>query len=69
MNCNLPAGKKTTELQPYYIPQIFGQYNHLTIAQALKIEQKFNALKEILNGNVSEENCALLDDDWTIEER
>lgn len=57
------------ETQPYYIPQIFGQYNHLPIAQALQIDEKLNALKEILNGNVSEENLSLLHDDWTIEDR
>jgi ATPase subunit of ABC transporter with duplicated ATPase domains len=55
--------------EPYYIPQIFGQYDHFTIGQALRIENKLNALNEILNGNITEENYALLDDDWTIEER
>jgi ATPase subunit of ABC transporter with duplicated ATPase domains len=55
--------------EPYYVPQIFGQYNHFTIGQALKVENKLNALHEILNGNVTEENYVLLDDDWTIEER
>jgi ATPase subunit of ABC transporter with duplicated ATPase domains len=62
-------GQLTVDTKPYYIPQIFGQYNHLTIAQALRIENKINALKEILNGYVTEENYALLEDDWTIEER
>ena len=57
------------DTEPYYIPQIFGQYNHLTIAQALRIEDKLNALSEILRGNVTEENYTLLDDDWTIEDR
>ncbi len=55
--------------EPYYAPQIFGQYNHFSVGQALKVEGKLNALKEILNGNVTEGNYALLDDDWTIEER
>src|SRR4051812_43305974 len=41
---------------PYYIPQIFGQYNHLTIAQALRVDDKLNALKEILDGKVTEGN-------------
>ncbi|KIA97190.1 ABC transporter ATP-binding protein [Flavobacterium sp. KMS] len=54
--------------EPYYIPQIFGQYNDLTIAQALQIEEKLTALKEILEGNVSD-NLNALNDDWTIEER
>lgn len=62
-------GQVKAETKPYYIPQIFGQYNHLTIAQALNIEKKLNALKEILNGNVTEENYISLDDDWTIEDR
>lgn len=55
--------------EPYCVPQIFGQYNHLTIAGALRVEGKLNALKEILNGNVTEDNYALLDDDWMIEDR
>lgn len=55
--------------EPYYIPQIFGQFNPLTIAEALKIEDKLKAFQEILNGDVSEENLNILNDDWTIEER
>ena len=57
------------DAEPYYVPQIFGQFNHFTIAQALQIEEKLNAFKEILNGNVTEENLEILNDDWTIEER
>lgn len=55
--------------QPYFVPQLFGQYNHLSIAQALQIESKLQALREILNGNMSVENYELLDEDWMIEER
>lgn len=62
-------GQIIVETKPYYVPQIFGQFNHLNIAQALLIEDKLNALKEILNGNTSEENFNLLNDDWTIEDR
>lgn len=62
-------GHISVETEPYYVPQIFGQFNHLTIAQALQIENKLNALKEILNGDTSEENFNLLNDDWTIEDR
>ncbi|GAA6765366.1 hypothetical protein AAFH68_13010 [Flavobacterium sp. CGRL1] len=58
-----------TDSKPYYLPQIFGQFNHLTIAQALQVEDKLNALQEILNGNVSEENLNTLNDGWTIEDR
>lgn len=53
----------------YFVPQVFGQYNHVTIAQALRVQDKLHALKEILNGHVTDNYLALLDDDWTIEER
>ncbi|MES2238909.1 MAG: ABC-F family ATP-binding cassette domain-containing protein [Bacteroidota bacterium] len=62
-------GQLKTEVEPYYVPQIFGQFNHLNIAEALGINTKFKALQEILNGNASEENFNVLNDDWTIEER
>ncbi|MEQ8471399.1 MAG: ABC-F family ATP-binding cassette domain-containing protein [Marinoscillum sp.] len=62
-------GQLTVDSKPYYVPQIFGQYNHLTIAQALGMDGKLNALKEILDGNATEENFSLLNDDWTIEAR
>lgn len=58
-----------TGSKPYYIPQLFGQFNNLTIAQALQIEDKLKALHEILDGHITETNLALLNDDWTIEER
>ncbi len=63
------GGHLKVESTPYYIPQIFGQYNHLTITRALKIEDKINALHQILNGNVTEDYLNELDDDWGIEER
>ena len=55
--------------KPYYVPQHFGQYNDCTIAAALQIDKKINALHNILNGDFSEEHLAILSDDWTIEER
>jgi ATPase subunit of ABC transporter with duplicated ATPase domains len=54
---------------PYYVPQHFGQYDELTVAEALRIDQKIEALRHILAGNVSAEHFALLGDDWDIEER
>ncbi len=53
----------------YYIPQHFGQYDSLTIAQALRIERKQQALHAILSGDASNENFVVLNDDWNIEER
>ena len=63
------AGVLTTGSKPYYIPQIFGQFNHLTIAQALQVQKKIQAFHEILDGQATEANLVLLDDDWSIEER
>ncbi|WP_264536700.1 ribosomal protection-like ABC-F family protein [Flavobacterium sp. N1736] len=62
-------GLLKADAKPYYVPQIFGQFNHLTIAEALQIDDKFNALKEILDGDVTEKNLEILNDDWTIEDR
>lgn len=53
----------------YYIPQHFGQYDSLTIAEALQIDCKQQALHAILAGDTSTDNFSLLDDDWNIEER
>ena len=41
----------------------------MTIAQALRIERKQQALHAILSGDASNENFVVLDDDWNIEER
>lgn len=62
-------GQISSEVKPYYVPQIFGQFNHLTIAQALQVDSKLNALHAILNGNVDVKNFNLLNEDWTIEDR
>lgn len=53
----------------YYIPQLFGQFDSLTIAQALRIDSKQQALHAILSGNASMDDFTILDDDWNIEER
>lgn len=63
------AGIVKYSQQPYYVPQHFGQYNHYTIAQALHVHNKLRALQAILNGDVSDANMMLLNDDWNIEER
>ncbi len=54
---------------PYYVPQHYGQYDELTVAGALMIEDKLNAYREILAGTVTDKNLSILDDDWGIEER
>ncbi|RZK57418.1 MAG: ABC-F family ATP-binding cassette domain-containing protein [Pedobacter sp.] len=63
------TGLLKSNAHPYYVPQHFGQFNKHSIAQALQIADKLSALTEILNGNATDENLTLLNDDWTIEER
>lgn len=63
------GGHVSVDAKPYHIPQVFGQYNHLTIGQALRVDKKLTALKEILSGNATEENFEMLEDDWSVEER
>ncbi|WP_127124481.1 ribosomal protection-like ABC-F family protein [Pseudoflavitalea rhizosphaerae] len=62
-------GNMVADSRSYYMPQVFGQFNHLSVAAALQIESKLKALQEILAGQVTEANLTILDDDWTIEER
>lgn len=62
-------GHVKTEASPYYVPQIFGQFNDYSIAKAIHVDIKIYALNEILNGNATDEQFGLLDNDWAIEER
>jgi len=52
-----------------YLPQLYGQFNHLTVAEALGVHAQLQALHRILQGDASEANFALLGDDWAVEER
>lgn len=63
------SGDVASTNKPFYVPQHFGQYNDLTIGQALGIDCKMQALHAILNGDASLTNFAQLDDDWNIEDR
>lgn len=63
------SGQVQAAAKPYYLPQLFGQFNEQSIAQALQVEDKLHALQEILAGRVTETNLEALDDDWMIEER
>ncbi|UAY55258.1 ABC-F family ATP-binding cassette domain-containing protein [Arachidicoccus terrestris] len=54
---------------PYYVPQHYGQFDHLTIAAVLQIEKPLKALQAILAGDTSEQHFTALDDGWDLEER
>jgi ATPase subunit of ABC transporter with duplicated ATPase domains len=62
-------GQVHASSKPYYLPQIAGQFNELTVAKALAVDDKLMALEQILAGNVTEEHLNVLSDDWAIEER
>ncbi|WP_089732486.1 ABC-F family ATP-binding cassette domain-containing protein [Chryseobacterium jejuense] len=62
-------GAKNIQGEIFYVPQMFGNFNHLTIAECLDIDQKLFALEKITNGEVDEHYFETLNDDWDIEER
>lgn len=63
------SGKLHLDALPYYVPQHYGQYNDMTVAEALGVQGKLTALRQILEGEVTADNMTMLDDDWGIEER
>lgn len=63
------SGSIKAATTPYYIPQLHHHWQDHTIAQALGIHTKLQALHDILQGHATETNLTLLDDDWTIEDR
>jgi len=63
------AGEITFSSKPYYLPQHFGQYNDMTVSEALGIDSKIKALQAILSGDASVDHFNILDDDWGIEEK
>ncbi|RPD45200.1 ABC transporter ATP-binding protein [Hymenobacter sediminis] len=63
------AGEISISEAPYYVPQHLGQYDDFSVAQALGVADKLQALGAILEGDTSPEYFALLNDDWEIEER
>ncbi|MFZ4861667.1 ABC-F family ATP-binding cassette domain-containing protein [Sphingobacterium sp. Mn56C] len=63
------TGRIQRNASHYYVPQIFGQYNAMSLAQALGVEPKLKALANILAGSIDEDDYNTLNDDWTIEER
>lgn len=63
------SGEIICSSETYYVPQHFGQYEGVTVAEALQIDKKIEALHAILEGDASVHNFTILSDDWNIEER
>ncbi|WP_102408286.1 ABC-F family ATP-binding cassette domain-containing protein [Parabacteroides bouchesdurhonensis] len=66
---NVQEGEVIMSSPSYYVPQHFEQYSKQTVAEALKVDDKINALHSILNGDVTSENFSILNEDWNIEEK
>lgn len=63
------SGIFRTSSDPYFVPQHFGQYDEMTIYEALNISNKVNALHQILAGNTDIKHFESLADDWEIEDK
>jgi ATPase subunit of ABC transporter with duplicated ATPase domains len=63
------SGRVQSEEKVYSVSQILDQFNGKTVAEALGVSAKLHALKQILEGDVSELNFSILSDDWNLEER
>ncbi|MBB2147884.1 ABC-F family ATP-binding cassette domain-containing protein [Pedobacter gandavensis] len=55
--------------KPYYVPQLLDDYKESSIAEVLHLGDKLQAMQEILAGQVTDENLAILNDDWDFESR
>lgn len=53
----------------YYVPQHFGHFNTLTLAQACGVAEKRSALDAILAGSTDPHDYDVLGDDWDIAAR
>lgn len=62
------GGSVACSSQPYYIPQHIGLLGQ-TIAEALQIDAKLNAIKAVTNGSLDAKDYEILGDDWDIESR
>ncbi len=63
------SGVVESSSPPFYVPQHFGQYNDLQIGEALRINDKLDAISRITSGDLSSKYFSVLNDDWEIEEK
>ena len=63
----LQGSIKCTE-KPYYVPQLLGQM-HISIAEALQVKVKLDALAAIAAGSVDPADFDIVGDDWDVETR
>ena len=64
----IPGQYRSTH-RTYYVPQDVTQFDGMTVAAAIGIEQKLKSLKRAVNGVANATDIVTLDDDWLLEER
>ncbi|MCX6216319.1 ATP-binding cassette domain-containing protein [Spirosoma sp.] len=62
------AGQIMATEKPWFVPQHLGQYDSLTVAQVLGVDQKLRSIRAILSGETDPQFFTDLADDWEIEE-
>lgn len=55
--------------KPWYVPQHLGEFDTWSVAKALGVDTKLDALHAILGGDIDSQHFAQLDDDWDIENK
>ncbi|SER85262.1 ABC-F family ATP-binding cassette domain-containing protein [Pedobacter rhizosphaerae] len=68
-NIRPTSGEISFNEKPWYVPQHLGEYDKLTIANALRVDKKLVALRAILDGSAETQYFTDLDDDWEIEKK
>ncbi len=63
------SGKVLCDDTPYIVPQHFGQFNSMTVAETLGLAEKLRSLEVILKGQGTEDDFVILNDEWDIQER
>lgn len=63
------SGDVVCDDAPYMIPQHFGQFDGMSVAEALGLADKLRALSILLDGRGTDKEYDLLDDEWDIQER
>lgn len=62
-------GAVIASASPYYVPQQLGWLQEKTVAEALQVAEKIQALQAILRGETDEHHFDILADEWSIEEQ
>nr|WP_262915992.1 ABC-F family ATP-binding cassette domain-containing protein [Chitinophaga filiformis] len=63
------SGEISYSEKPWYVPQHLGEFDTWSVAKALGVDEKLDALHAILSGDADSQYFAQLNDDWDIENK